>query len=139
MTDTKEFTSIDKSQWGKGEWQGEPDKKLWLDESTGYPCRIVRHGDLGHLCGYVGVPPDHPAFENNYDDVDVECHGGLTYDNFSQRVWWLGFDCAHFRDISPGRALRFSAAESGASYKTLSYVESECRKLAKQLKELEQS
>ena len=115
------------------------DKKQWQDEFSGYPCRIVRTG-LGHLCGYVGVPPDHPAFEEHYDEVDVECHGGLTYVGFSQRVWWLGFDCAHSGDISPGMVprSRLAKAESGASYKTLSYVESECRKLSKQLKELEQ-
>ena len=55
--------------------------------------------------GYVAVPPSHPLWGvdyNNVDDIDV--HGGLTYSEFGDgkyapRDWWvLGFDTAHFGD-----------------------------------------
>ena len=59
-------------------------------------------------------------------------------------MWWLGFDCGHYMDLMPGyEALRarigmpdFTAALHDIfheSYKPLTYVESECTDLAKQL------
>lgn len=76
--ETLEYRTVDKSQWGNGPWQSEPDKKQWRDAETGFPCLIVR-GPSGALCGYVGVPRSHPAFEKDYNDVDVEVHWGLTF------------------------------------------------------------
>ena len=69
---------VDKSTWGDGPWQAEPDKKQWSDPATGLPCLIVR-GPVGALCGYVGVSPDHPLYGKGHDDLDVEVHGGLTF------------------------------------------------------------
>lgn len=62
---------IDKSQWGDGPWQSEPDKIQWQDEATGLPCLIVR-GPVGALCGYVGVPKTHPAYGLHYDGCTTE-------------------------------------------------------------------
>lgn len=47
-------------------------------------------------------------------------------------VWWLGFDCAHSGDLSPsyGHLRRYSSDET---YKPISFVEMECRSLAKQI------
>lgn len=39
--------------------------KQW--ESNGMRCAIARHLHLGHLCGYVEVPPDHALFGVGYD------------------------------------------------------------------------
>lgn len=83
---TKEYQSIDKSDWGNGPWLGEPDKKQWTDEATGYPCMAVRATVTGSLCGYVGVPESHPAFRKHYNDVDVNVHGGLTYADRCGRI-----------------------------------------------------
>jgi hypothetical protein len=58
----------EKSRWGPGPWQDEPDRLDWNDERTGLACRIIRNMPLGNLCGYVGVPPSHPYFGWNYDD-----------------------------------------------------------------------
>lgn len=147
-----EWRTIDMSAWPRGVWDAEPDKKQWTDKATGYPCLIVRNGEtLGHLCGYVGVTEGHPAFEKHYDGVDVRCHGGLTYSDFcmkdadeaesichkvetgdNDRVWWLGFDCAHYQDLSPG--MRRYSAQSEDVYRDLAYVEAECAELAAQLK-----
>lgn len=132
-----------KASWGDGEWQSEPDERQWQDEVTGLPCLIVR-SQTGALCGYVGVPHDHPAYGVSYDDVDVDVHGGLTFagdeihyqvtENVPDNVWWLGFDCSHFMDFSP--AFKFIGYhQQGTSYRTIAYVTSECQSLAKQLKE----
>lgn len=156
-----EWSTIDKSAWGAGPWQDEPDKIHWIDPETDLDCLMVRNG-LGAWCGYVAVTEGHPAFEQDYDDVSVDVHGGLTYANHCQergeaepekwvchipqpgrpdRVWWLGFDCCHAGDISPAMEHRdlalglrtFSSLYPGSVYRDRAYVESEVRSLARQL------
>lgn len=94
-----EYRTIDKSSWGIGPWQDEPDKMQWQDEETGLPCLIVR-GPVGALCGYVGVAEGHPWHGHEYSKplrpaeagedewmVDspesrIRVHGGLTFSAF---------------------------------------------------------
>lgn len=93
MIETKEWRTVDKSAWLRGEWDSEPDKMQWPDEETGLPCLVVR-GPSGALCGYVGVPKSHPFYGVDYSDCSlgrdehycdhapqhyVEVHGGLTF------------------------------------------------------------
>ena len=156
MINVKEYTTIDRAAqgWPSGEWDGEPDKVQWKDESTGMPCLAVRHGHSGHWCGYVGVNPDHPLFEKGYDEPSVEVHGGLTFADSCQKgeteavgichvpepgesdhVWWFGFDCAHCMDIGPLDAKYNN--ERGwlrkGAYRNLRYVQNQCALLAGQL------
>lgn len=151
----QEWTYVDRSNWPErpgAEWEDEPDKKQWLDKETSLPCLIVR-GPSGALCGYVGVPSTHPAFEKGYNDVLVDVHGDLTFsgkchpvekfkgichiveEGDDDNVWWLGFDCAHSGDELPAYELRISG-DWGRSYKNFSYVQNEVEQLAKQLAEL---
>lgn len=136
------MTNIDKSGWGDGPWQNEPDHKEWRDKATGAPCMAHRHPGGGHWCGYVAVAPGHPAYKKHYDGVDVNVHGGLTYSaecsgeichvplpGEPDNVWWLGFDCAHCGDMSPG----YKSSFGGESYRALAYVKGQCADLAKQL------
>lgn len=145
----RNWTYLDRSNWPKGEWSGEPDKMQWQDAETGLPCLIVRNRG-GALCGYVGVSQGHPYFERGYDDCNVDAHGGLTFADFCQpygenneqgichvvdegeneRVWWLGFDCAHLGDVTP--AYDYSHGWE-SSYKGVEYVRGEVRQLAAQL------
>lgn len=161
--ETKEYTTIDRSGWPSGEWDGEPDKVQWQDEETGLPCLAVRNRS-GAWCGYVGVAEGHPWFKQSYDDVLVECHGGPTFSDFCQphtseadsichvpgvgepdRIWWIGFDCNHGYDWTPRSAMMerdrgypFTRAVCEV-YRTLQYVKNECRSIACQAKEVEQS
>lgn len=66
--ETKEYRTMDKSTWGDGPWQDEPDKAQWVDEATGLPCLAVRSEMSGSLCGYVGVSDGHPLFNAGYND-----------------------------------------------------------------------
>ena len=155
---TLEWTTIDKSDWGDGPWQQEPDKKQWMDERTGYACLIHRSPASGGLCGYVGVPERHTDFGKGYDDVDVSVHGGLTFAGScskvenpsfgichlvepgeSDRVWWLGFDTAHCYDYSPAMNKYGIHHESSEKYRELAYVEAEIKDLANQLKVREEA
>lgn len=52
----------------------------------------------GAVNGYVRVPDGHPWFGLDYDDIDVEVHGGLTF----ARAGWIGFDTLHSGDVWPG-------------------------------------
>ncbi len=156
--ETIEYRTEDKSEWDNGPWNDEPDKKQWLDEETGYPCLIVRNNG-GALCGYVGVTEGHPAYNKDYNSVDVEVHGGLTFSDFCHKgaeetgichkvdnevkTYWLGFDCAHYQDVCPAYAasskkLGFNSFREG-TYKDFGFVTNQVRKLARQLKALEQS
>lgn len=159
MTETREYRTIDKTGWGDGPWQAEPDKRQWADKATGLPCLIVR-GPMGALCGYVGVSKDHPGHGMDYDALSnkllpdgeyIDVHGGLTFADGCGHgadeskgichipapgepddVWWFGFDCAHPGDMMPDRG-RISLVDLGDVYRDAAYVTAECAALAKQL------
>lgn len=60
---------VEKRSWGSGPWNDEPDKMQYGDEDTGLLCLIVRNPGLGNLCGYVGVPPEHPWHGKGYSET----------------------------------------------------------------------
>lgn len=160
-----------RDKWPKGSWDNEPDKAQWLDR-TGLPCLAVRNR-FGNWCGYVGIPESHPLYGKDYSDLyDLNVHGGLTFSDGCHPgghichvpepdepddVWWLGFDCGHGGDFSPGMhtlldGLKKKAIEQGEKpafeigpvpkhmrwmtrerYRTLRYVQAECSDLAAQL------
>ena len=133
------MTEVDKSTWGPGPWQSEPDFLEWDDLETGLSCRIRRNGS-GSLCGYVGVPKSYSTYEQKYDDLNhVYCHRGLTFSNWMEDApgsWWFGFDCAHSGDYCPAdvRGRRSVSLQGSAeSYKDIEYVRSEVTSLAEQL------
>lgn len=157
MIETKQyFNTRDKTSWGEGAWQTEPDKKQWQDEATGLPCLIVRN-HMGALCGYAGVPAGHPAYGRQYDALeDIDAHGGLTFADRCQKnedpaygichiapageddIWWFGFDCAHFMDHVPGMKSYGITVSSDNVYRDFAYVTAEVAALAKQLKAITQ-
>jgi hypothetical protein len=133
----------DKSNWTRGEWDSEPDRVDFIH--AGFSCFILRnHG--GAWCGYVGVPSTHPSYGKDYNDVNVDVHGGLTYADkcsppichipepgMSDDVWWLGFDTAHYMDVTPSRDYTF---HDDGEYRNVEYVTNETKYLAEQLKEI---
>jgi hypothetical protein len=78
------------------EW---PPKNIKVKEWThkGLKCAICR-GKMS-LCGYVHVPKDHPHASKQYDDVDANVHGGLTFRCKAMNGGaWFGFDTGHSGD-----------------------------------------
>ncbi len=146
-------TFRDRSNWGSGPWDDEPDYAHWVDPVTDMDCLIVRN-DMGGLCGYAGVIEGHPAYARKYSELytffpeDLKVHGGLTYSDFCQEegghvchvplegrphnVWWLGFDCGHSCDMLPDK--RAWSRGLGGQYRSFAYVKQEVESLAKQLK-----
>jgi hypothetical protein len=154
--ETLEHRFVDKRGWVRGPWDCEPDKVQWQDAETGLPCIAVRNSSLGNWCGYVGVEEGHPYYGNSDEDtLELECHGGVTFTGFCDgdeekgichtpaagepdRVFWIGFDCAHCYDFSPGldATIRSTGGESWREnvYRDLAYVQKECADLARQLR-----
>lgn len=144
-----------------GPWSDEPDKAQWIDHTTDLDCLAVRNR-RGAWCGYVGVPPRHPLHGVDYQAAEerdrwFDVHGGLTYSDFCQegaedgpgichvpapgrpaKVWWFGFDCAHYMDATPHDAADslLGHAEMRKVYRTLDYVRGEVANLARQLAEV---
>ncbi len=135
----------------KGPWDGEPDRLEF--RSHGFACLAKRNMVMGFWCGYVGLPPEHPLYGKDYNQVeethDIRVHGGLTYSALCNEaigichkpapgepedLFWLGFDCAHGGDLEPAiRALGFGFH---AVYRDLEYVKQECEQLADQLEKV---
>lgn len=140
-----------REKWGEGVWLEEPDEWTYNDV-TGYKCRILRHWEMGHLCGYVQIPKKHPLFEKiDKTEETIEAHGGLTFnrrgkpqaltdneDEDRTDEHWIGFDCAHSGDLTPLSVKFFGRGpREHETYRTVEYVEAELRSVCRQLKSLD--
>lgn len=150
---------VDKSAWGPGPWQDEPDKEQWSDEATGFACLVLR-SEIGSLCGYVGVPEGHPwhgvscwdlngldlrrelTFSGECDEAGPECKTICHVAPGEPELWWLGFHCAYASDLSPTLFVLPAGVEIPGSsflresqtYRPVSYVKALCAALALEAK-----
>jgi hypothetical protein len=114
----------DKTTWGEGPWQHEPDKLQF--KHMRFDCELLR-ARAGHWCGYVDIPKPHIYHGKGYDDIPAEVHGGLTYAGPNGDAWRIGFDCAHLGDLSPKYDQSW---DCDATYKDINYVKAETMRLA---------
>lgn len=67
-----------------------------------YPYVIIFDEIFGFRCGYIGLSKTHKYYKTYYSDIDFDCHGGLTFSDFTSILgddyWWIGFDCNHGTD-----------------------------------------
>ena len=122
--------TIDRSRWPVGPWDQEAlDRLSWIDSETGLQCYIRRNG-FGSWCGYVVMSSSASALKEEFECLDV--HGGVTYcaSGFDDAHpgFWVGFDCAHYRDRSP-----LQTFDLDAIYRDVEYVKQQCSQLASQL------
>lgn len=80
-----------------------------VQEYKGYVL-VCNFLDMGHRCGYVGLPKNHPIERISVSRADKlfgVCHGGVSYSEptynhypiYNPEVaWWIGFDCNHYAD-----------------------------------------
>ena len=101
------------------EQAAETKKELTWEEIAEKPVGEILHDEMrdgvrfivmrgpASLCGYAGVPENHPAAGHSYDDVCVQAHGGLTFSApggpgrgiaWPEGFWWYGWDYAHAED-----------------------------------------
>lgn len=120
-----------------------PDALLAKGEHLGFEWEVTNNG-IGYRCGYVRVPLGHPWHGKDYDDIDVEVHGGLTFAEMDadchkggeDNAYWVGFDCAHYMDapdptLDPYRS-RGSEPWDMGEIRSTEYVADECRSLCEQ-------
>jgi hypothetical protein len=155
------ITSDQKLKWlGYGEWVEEVDRLKF--EYLGYDCMIHRVFQRepyakqeyyfgGHLCGYVKLPEYHPYYSLECWDMDIECHGGLTYGE-KHPEYWIGFDCGHSFDVVPSVEFtkyldkdiqdlkrKFNLGHSKLferTYRNMEYVKEQCIQIVDQLKNI---
>ena len=77
---------------------------LFNAKYKGYQFYILNLGT--HPTAYVNIPANHPYYLKLYYDLDINCHGGLTYskkylnitDKNQIEGWFIGWDYAHWDD-----------------------------------------
>jgi hypothetical protein len=78
-----------------------------LEDFEQGPVRVMVMRGPSSLCAYVGIPENHPLAGKDYRDLDIRCHGGLTFgcaggqvenDVYPAGYWWYGWDYAHYGD-----------------------------------------
>jgi len=85
-----------------GEWDSDirkyPEFEYnFIEGESGYTITIKRMKSSWTYCGYVQLPKDHPDFNKNTEDLELNIHGGITYASDGL----FGFDCHHLNDLSP--------------------------------------
>lgn len=126
-------------------------EKTWITKA-GYPAVVVVQ-PMGHRCGYVQIPKDHPAAELQYEDIELDVHGGLTYGTINSEGTVFGFDCGHSCDKPDMNLMSESSKQvyekfrkpdylfyldksDFATIKSLDFCVAECEKMAEQFKQL---
>jgi len=125
----------------------------YLIEETGtyknynYKCILM---PMGHRCGYVEIPKGHELHGKHYDDINIDCHGGLTFSDFLEDAYLIGFDCAHCDDESDidaayakglidshtyefNKKLQSEFFMEGTTIKTQDFVVKECKHIIDQI------
>lgn len=109
-------------------------------EHRGFTCVVIGQS-IGHRCGYVAIPQSHKLFGVDYNEVDIDVHGGLTYGEYMDadlevnenggmyevtgrypkdleggNFYWLGFDCAHYNDAKDFDLIRELCDKDSADF-----------------------
>lgn len=94
----------------------------------GIKLTVNRHPQMGHLNGYINVPTD--ITEEKFNDIENLSHGGITYDEHEGDYRVLGFDCAHYSDMTPYHIIYYT----DIYYRDLKYVLNTLKDMADCLK-----
>lgn len=78
---------------------------LYHDKYNGYKYYILSLGS--HPTAYIEIPKGYELYGVEYDNIDLDVHGGLTYgceylkisdDNTLSDSWFIGWDYSHCND-----------------------------------------
>ena len=79
-----------------------PPERIAEGEYKGFNYYVLSLGT--HPCAYVDVT-NTKLHGEDYDDIDIECHYGLTYaeerlTTVEKKGWFIGWDYAHYGDYA---------------------------------------
>lgn len=113
-------------------------KKKEIKMPPGITYEIKRHPNLLIWRGYVSVmlPRESEDLVKKLDEAsdELKVHGGVTYKNWNEIAFTVGFDCGHYGDWVhyPGDA-ESNEISVDETYKDAKFVIKEIKSLAKQL------
>lgn len=114
---------------------------FYAKEYSNHKFVVYQYSTIGHLNGYVLLNPE----ETIEDILDIMCHGGITFEgNLAEIIPvqagnWIGFDCAHYGDMTPfaDEQLAAHGFDFGVSrdeiWRDSDFVEANCKKIIDQL------
>lgn len=105
---------------------------------AGYKIVIVNY--YSHPCAYIGLQEGHPYYNIDYDDIPIDCHGGLTYGSnnhiavaeLRDNGYFIGWDYGHYGDY-----VTFSPYSNDKMWTTEEIID-ECFNVIEQLEKLKQ-
>lgn len=106
------------------------------DEILERPVDVDQVGVINLFCA---MGQDQPEVAAGWIDMvlAIDVHGGITYADEADDLWWIGFDCSHAGDLSPRYHERHPEWGIGETYRNADYVKDQVENLAKQLKAVE--
>lgn len=134
-----------------------------MKEYKGVKYTAFYNDHIGHYCGYVRLPDNHPfvkllskkrwfqlgrsnprRYRYDYDAVPVEAHGGLTFGEYINdkkldfpqgftKGWWIGWDYGHICDKYRFTMARYATCPDW----TEELVEKECKRVIEQILKFE--
>lgn len=97
-----------------------------------------------HPTAYVEIPKQHKYFCKDYNDIDIDVHGGLTYsgdwlmvseDKKIENSWFLGWDYAHCDDYCGFYLFDTDFLNEHTKKWTTEEIIKDCKSVIEQLKE----
>lgn len=141
----------DKSTWGKGEWQEEPDFIMYQDEESGFICIIRRNSKSGILCGYISVPVEYDKIQEFIDmlrekdmsliyvkdPLDFVDFHPLRRNHYIQAFY---FGCSALSYLNNAQYVSEMQKEDPSfTYKNILFFKEKLKRLCKKLKVMESS
>lgn len=99
---------------------------LYKDTYKNYNYYIMNYGT--HPCCYIQLDKNDKYYGKNYEEIDIDCHGGLTYSEEVKGEWVIGWDYAHYGDYNGF----FNGLVNGKKYTTDELIR-DCKKVIEQL------
>ena len=112
-----------------------PPEMLADGEYKGFHFYVLNLGT--HPCAYVDVT-ETDLNGKDYKDIDVSCHGGLTYsrkylNTVDKKGWFIGWDYAHYCDfVGYELEMPIGIIMGGKRWTTAEIVE-ECKQVIDQI------
>lgn len=101
----------------------------------GFDFYVVNQGGW-HPCAYVVLPKGHVFNGVPYDDIPVECHGGLTYGQprlegvkLEDGEYVIGWDYARYGDYMPDASGGYGAHKKWNTTEIVNEVTEVCKQL----------